>query len=115
MKLAPDNLLSWIALGTAVVTAIGGGYAIWDSVATKTYHDRSLQPMQKSIENIEASAVVQRIRGLLRSRCAGGGFPIELQALLQEQLQRYEELTGREFRQGTCQDGKWITASGVPG
>lgn len=104
------------ALG--LLTAAGGVVAIcwsaFNAIATKDFHHEDLAPMQRSIENIEASAVVQRIRGLLRSRCAGN-FPPELQALLQEQLTRYEELTGRQFRQGSCENGQWITASGMPG
>ena len=101
-----------------LLTAAGGVVAIlwsaFNTIATKDYHNESLVPMVRSIENIEASAVVQRIRGLLRSRCAGS-FPPELQTLLTEQLDRYRELTGRDFRQGSCDDGVWITASGVPG
>lgn len=110
----PDSITGWLGLITAAVTVAGLAYGALQNIATKSYHEEDVVSMRSSLENIEASAVVQRIRGLLRSRC-GGQFPPELQDLLDKQLERYRQLTDREFRQGECRDGLWFTASGVPG
>ena len=110
----PDSLSGWLGIVLASGGIIGGAYTLSTEIATKEFHKSDLQPMQKSIENIETSAVVERIRGLYRSRC-GGNFGPDLQQILDEQRQRYFELTGREFRPGECRNGVWHTASGVPG
>lgn len=110
----PDSITGWLGLVTAAVTVGGLAYGAISSLATKEFHQADISSMRASLENIETSAVVQRIRGLLRSRC-GGQFPPELQDLLDKQLERYQQLTDREFRQGDCRGGVWFTASGVPG
>ena len=110
----PDSLNGWLGVIAILATLGGGAWTLVNSVATKEFHEADLQPIQRSLENIEATAVIERIRGLLRSRC-GSNFPSDLQTILDEKLLRYQELTGREFRLGECRDGVWFTASGVPG
>ena len=112
MKLSQIGTIIGVCTG---VIALGGfAWSVIQEVATKEYHDETLTPLVKSVENIEASAVVTRIRGLYRSRCGSSWNP-DLQDLLDAQLKRYRELTDREFRPGECRDGVWYTASGVPG
>lgn len=113
MKL-PETLTGWIGVIGFACTVGGGVYTFYTTIATKDYHQQDLKPIQKSLENIETSAVVERIRGLHRSRC-GGNFGPDLQKILDDQVQRYFELTGREFRAGDCRDGVWYNASGVRG
>lgn len=113
MKL-PETLSGWLGVVGVACTLVGGAYGLISSVATKDYHEKDLKPIQQSLENIEQSAVVERIRGLLRSRC-GSNFGPDLQKILDAQLLRYHELTGREFRTGECRDGVWYTAGGIRG
>lgn len=98
----PDSLSAWLKCGLVVAGILGG------------LHTMIHAPDAKSLRNIEASSVVQRIRGLHRSRCAGG-LTDDLQAILEEQNRRYFELTNREFRPGECRDGVWYNAAGAPG
>ena len=117
MKINP-NLAGYLGLFTAGAAAVGILYTAFTTVMTDEDMDlhktHEHAPLMESLHNIEASAVVQRIRGLHRSRC-GGNFGPDLQLLLEQQVVRYKQLTGRDFRPGECRDGVWYTASGVPG
>ena len=64
------------------------------------YHDSDIEPIETSIVNIETAAVAQRLGNLFKYKCSPGAtFGPELEQILQEQIQRYFELTGREYDQ----------------
>jgi hypothetical protein len=109
-------------LGLAIGILYGAGswaFKMTTLLATKEYHiesqdefskqlDITLAPIQKSIENTETSATVIRIQNILDLRCASQ-IPDAIEAILQEQMTRYHELTGRIFNPGGCKDGERTT------
>lgn len=115
-----------ILVGGVAGVLWGGGtwfYSMTELVATKEFHtqDRDamlekidkelIQPIRKSAENTEASAVVTRIQNILDLKCrTDGRIPLEVENILQKQLDRYEELMDRKFNVGGCRDGQRVTA-----
>lgn len=55
----------------------------------------------KQLDNIEAAVTVDRIVRLDKIRCSGT-MSSDLQAIMQQNLARYYELTGREFSKPEC-------------
>ena len=56
-------------------------------------------PIQEQLGNIEADSVVSRINRLYRVKCQPDvTLAPDLEAILEQQLRRYHELTGRDFR-----------------
>jgi len=102
-------------IGGAIAMLVGGGrwvYSMTELIATKAYvieyGEQQMGPVRTVLVNVETSAVVQRIRGLLDLRCAAlqdGTWTNELQSTLDEQVNRYFELTGRHFNIGRCENG----------
>jgi hypothetical protein len=119
-------------LGGAVAIITGAGtwaYSTATSVATKDFHisdlkaqneylrarleeqkqffssllRETLEPVRLSAENAEAGVIADRLRNLLDIRCRSG--TVDLDAVIDEQLARYQELAGRPFGVGTCVDG----------
>lgn len=118
----PASILSLMQtlaiIGGGMAVLFGGGKWIYDMtvlLATRDYveeyHQAQMAPIQESMTNIEQSAVVTRIRGLLEARCErllADNWTDELQGILDEQLDRYFSLTNRQFNIGGCQDGQRI-------
>ena len=121
-----DVLNKIIIVGGVVGVLWGGGawiYSMTELVATKEYHnndreetvqqlidqiDEAIAPVKASAENTEASAVVSRIQNILDLKCKAE-IPMAVENILQDQLDRYEELMDRKFNVGGCRDGKRIT------
>ena len=111
----------YLKLATTITTvggAIGflwlGGmwiYDITDNLATKEYHEHSivevLGPIQKSVENNEAAALVPRITNILNVRCKTGTR--DLDQVLDTLRSRYKELMERNFDMGGCRNGERIS------
>lgn len=128
MKL-PDSAGGWVGLCLGIASLLGligtmgtHLWERWEGLATKSYHDeqikKDLEPLVVPLRNIESQAVVDRIRGLLRSRCANPqrfADDPKLELRLAEQLSRYEELVDREYDEGRCRDGVWYNGAGLPG
>ena len=113
-------------LGGCIGVLYGGGswvYSMTELLATKTYHDtdralmieqinkqvsEQLAPIKASAENTEAGAVVQRVQNILDLKCRTH-VPQAVEDILQAQLARYTELTGRQFNVGQCIDGRRVT------
>lgn len=101
MVITPGKLTAWIgvAAGTAalVATVITGYNSLPVPESISEYHTMSteaeLAPMQQSLENIETNSVVDRIMRIQEARCTNE----VLLRIVQEQMARYHELTGREF------------------
>lgn len=104
----------FVTLATAVSLLFGAitlTLQALDRIATKEYHDISLQSFEGSLNNIEAAAVVQRLQNLLQIRCRADPnlWPHDLDELINEQRARYRELMDREFGVGSCRDGEYRT------
>lgn len=99
--------------GAIAMIYIGGQwiYDISENLATKEYHEHSmtevLAPIQKSVENNEATSLVPRIQNILNIRCKTGTR--DLEPVLEQLRTRYKELMDREFDMGGCRDGERIT------
>lgn len=119
-----DLVKTILVIGGLIGMLWGAGTWIYDMtslIATKEYHDvdreamlkriddELISPLRKSAENTEASAIVQRIQNILDLKCRAE-VPQSVEEILQAQLQRYQELTGRRFGIGGCRDGKRVTS-----
>ncbi len=99
------NTLTQTFLGIGGAIAMGYAGVNWLSDQGKEYHDTAMEPVMQSLTNVEQSAVVQRIRGLVEVRCdliATGAWQPDLQVILDTQVARYETLTGREWNVADC-------------
>ena len=106
-----------MVIGGALTALYGGGvwvYNTLDLLATKEYHDSStkndLAPVLSSVEQIEASVLVPRIKNILDLKCTtNGDIPIEVENILQRSIKRYEEIEKRTYNVGRCENGKRVT------
>jgi hypothetical protein len=114
-----SEILGLIVLCSTVIGILYGAgnwlYSMADKLSTKAYHttdiEQRIEPIQKSVEQIEAAVSVPRIQNILDLKCrTNGQIPEEVEEILQRSLQRYREIEGREFNLGGCRDGKRVTS-----
>jgi hypothetical protein len=86
------NLRVILEVGAAIAMAAG---------AVAAYHKFDNAGLVESLDNIESGVIVDRIVRLNKRVCKGG-LPEDLEAIRQQQLARYHDLTGREFTQPSC-------------
>lgn len=94
-----------LAIAGSIITvggAVGVIFTAWNATpvpnSVKEYHIKSMAPVQKSLENVETNAVVDRIMRIQEDRCENDN----LMRIIEEQRTRYKELTDREFGLPPC-------------
>lgn len=88
-----------IIIGIGGVIGMGYGAVLW-------VHKDEMSPVLESLNTVEQSAVVYRIRGLVDVRCdliAQNAWQPDLQVILDTATARYEELTGRPWNVAECE------------
>lgn len=109
-------------IGTALVTGgvvISFVWGLATSIMTEDEHETDLQKVQveidakyekqrASVETIESSVLVPRIRRQMDRRCAEGPLDQDILEMVNRWRARYQEIEGREFPWGRCEEGKWV-------
>ena len=110
-------------VGGCLAALYGGGNWVYNTlnlVATKQYHNdttkNQLAPVLASVEQIESSVLVPRIKNILELKCANNGIiPEEVESILQRSINRYEEIEKRTYNVGRCKNGRRVTNYYVEG
>ena len=110
-------------IGGCLAALYGGGNWVYNTlnlIATKEYHnaatENQLEPVLTSVEQIEASVLVPRIKNILDLKCANNGvIPEEVESILQRSINRYQEIEKRTYNVGRCKNGQRVTNYYVEG
>lgn len=82
--------ISDIAAATTVAGFLAAGVMF--------YHEKDNAPLESSMRNVETNAVVDRIMRIQHLRCDDP----EMMRIVNAQMARYKELTGRDFTLTPC-------------
>jgi len=107
------NMLIIISGGIGALLYLSDGI---QGVATKEYHEADIREkhdkLEEGIAKVRLNTLPPRIRPILEAKeeaCSSGEeFSPEVEMILQDLLHDYQELAGREWKTGKCNNGTWI-------